>query len=225
MKKITFYFLLIFAISSCRTTYVSEDFQSISKEHQRIAILPFHIINNVPFPRGMSPREQRQIQESESIAFQNSLIRQLLKKDSQRKSKQMKVLILSAQETNSLLAKNGISASEAYKIKPQKLAKIIGVDAVVINTLHKNWFVTDFATFNIPVPQDIPVVIKGRFPINPRLSSRTYSLVSDIVNGDDGKIISSTSAESHRIKLRKRKQSFVQIVNRKISRNFPYLSK
>lgn len=225
MKKITFYLLLIVVASSCRSSYVSEDFQSVSKTHQRVAILPFHIINNRPFPRGLSPKEQRQIRESESIAFQTSLIRQLLKKDSQRKAKQMKVQILSAQETNSLLRRKGISAINAYKIKPQQLARIIGVDAVVINTLHKNWFVTNFARFNIPVPRDIPIVVQGSFPLNPRISNRTYSLVSDIVNADDGKIISSLSAESHRIKLRKRKQSFVQIVNRKISRNFPYLAK
>jgi len=225
MKKITLYFLFILIASSCRSSYVSEDFQSVSQTHQRIAVLPFHIINDRPFPRGLNPREQQQIQESESITFQTSLIRQLLKKDSQRKSKQMQVHILSAQETNSLLRKKGISAINAYKIKPQKLAEIIGVDAIVINTLHKNWFVTNFATFNIPVPRDIPIVVQGSFPLNPRLSNRTYSLVSDIVNGDDGKIISSLSAESHRIKLRKRRQSFVQIVNRKISRNFPYLTK
>ena len=223
MKRITFYFLMIIIASSCRSSYVAEDFQEISKAHQTIAVLPFHIINNRPFPRGITQSEQQQIQEGESTVFQVSLIRQLLKKDSQRKSKQMQVRILSAQETNSLLRKNGISLLEVHKMKPQKLAKVIGVDAVVTNTLQKNWFVTDFKAFNVRVSNDI--VIGGNFPIRPRFSSRTYSLVSDIVDGDNGEIISSLSAESHRLKLRKRKQSFVQIVNRKISRNFPYLAK
>ncbi len=223
IKNITF-FLALFALSSCRPSYfTAPDFQSKTAEHKTVAVLPFEMVFTGKLPKKMDEASKMQQEEIESQAFQLSLQNQLLRK-ANRKRKHIPIEFQSAMKTNSILKENGISIRESWTADPQKLATILGVDAVVRARVEKTRFMSDLASFGIDLGTQIlfdlgapnGIVIPGN--VNKTNDIKAEAVV---INKTDGGILWKDyyKRESD---WNTKSNDVVEHLNRKFSRKFPY---
>lgn len=114
---------------SCNTNknvFTSPDFETRVLRHQTIAILPVNIIQ--PDSKLKTAAEQY------GYIFQEQLLLHLLNYTGKNKQGQT-IAFQPIQKTNAFLTKNNINIEEAYKHKPDELAKMCEVDAVIMVTL------------------------------------------------------------------------------------------
>ena len=143
MKK---YLLLLFiAVSfvSCffnQNIYKAADFDNKSAEIKTIAILPFNVTTIGYLPRYISEAEIQLNNEKLSHSFQESLYNYLVLYTGNKKKEPVKEF-QSLQKTNALLKQNNISITDIYEKKPEGIAKLLGVDAVILTNIeeHKFW--------------------------------------------------------------------------------------
>ncbi|MDD7915143.1 hypothetical protein [Polaribacter ponticola] len=219
LLKITFILTLSLFLFNCKSAYVHNDFNTKTANHTKIAVLPFKIITTGNLPKKISKAETIKIQEEEAVLFQTSLINQLLRKDAQRKSKNLKVEVLSKETTNTILKENGYSISEAVDINPSELAKILKVDAVVSSTVQKQRYMSDLASVGIELGNSI---LKG-LGVNVKNKTNDIIVTSNIINENDGSNLFNISKTFEVDWKSKSIPNIIDDVNKKIIRNFPYL--
>ena len=203
---------------NCKSAYVHNDFNTKTANHSKIAVLPFKIVTSGNLPKNTTKSEIKKIQEEESVLFQASLINQLLKKDAQRGNKDLKVEILSLVSTNSILKEKGYSISEITTMDPSKLATILNVDAVVSSSIQKQRYMSNLASAGVELGNRI----LKKFDINVDNRTNDIYITSNIVNKNDGTNLFSISKKT-KIDWRTNTNNIIENVNRKITRNFPYL--
>ena len=218
--KITFISIaLSLLFFNCKSAYVHNDFVTKTSSHSKIAVLPFHIIITGIIPSDLSTEEVIQLQEEEGVLFQTSLINQLFRKDAQRKSKNMHVEILSKEATNAILKENGYTISEIVNTDPSKLAEILNVDAVVASSVQKQRYMSNLTSAGIEIGRGI----LRKFGVNLNNKTNDIYITSNIINTEDGSNLFSIS-KTIEVDWRSRSTAnIVDDVNRKITRNFPYL--
>lgn len=204
---------------NCKSAYVHNDFNTKTANHSKIAVLPFKIVTTGNLKKDLKESDIKKIQEEESVLFQTSLINQLLKKDAQRGNKDMKVEILSLASTNAILKEKGYSISDITTMDPSKLAAILNVDAVVSSTIQKQRYMSNLASAGVELGNRI----LQKFDINVDNRTNDIYITSNIVNKNDGSNLFSISKKT-RIDWRSNTNNIVENVNRKITRNFPYLN-
>jgi hypothetical protein len=114
---------------SCNTrknVVISPDFETRVLRHQTIAILPVSLLQ--------TNSKLNQATEDYGYAFQQQLQSHLLSyagKNQQGKA----IAFQPIEKTNAFLRQNNLSIEQAYQHKPDDLAKMFGVDAVLMVTL------------------------------------------------------------------------------------------
>jgi hypothetical protein len=136
--------LLVFLVVIMNTSYaqtkeiyVNPDFNSLSKDHKIIAILPFKAIIKLR-PKQMEKMtkdEFSQLQKDEGLAVQSALQSYFLKRKEQHA---FRVKLLDLGTTNALLAKNNIDQANTETYTPKELAEILGVDGIVMGVLSSD---------------------------------------------------------------------------------------
>ncbi len=208
---------------SCKSAYVHKNFSEKTSNHSKIAVLPFIVVTTGNLPIHISQDRIKQIQEEESILFQTSLINQLLKKDAQRKNKNIGVEILSKEATNSILRNHGISISEIANTNPSKLAEILNVDAVVLSNVQKQRYMSDLTSAGIEIGENI--LNKAGINLGLGIENKTKDIfvTCNIINKEDQSTIFSLSKTVEVNWKSRNTVTIIDHVNRKIVRNFPYL--
>ena len=149
MKKIVAILLFLVASPSIaqKTIYESSAFESISKNHKKIAILPFITTLKLDKKTHHFTKEQLEsLGENEGYAVQNALETYFLKR---KKRKKLSVDVQDTQTTNATLAKNNITYQNIDIYTSQELARLLDVDAVIngnltLNALISKGVSTDF---------------------------------------------------------------------------------
>lgn len=127
MKKVIFLcFIGFFALSGCSSSKKYSSFGNNKSRIEKIAVLPFEIIFTGKIPREVDEQMLREIESEESIAFQSSFSKILLKQNSESS-----LSIQPTQKTLDILESKNISIKESWKIHPQQLAELLDVNAVV----------------------------------------------------------------------------------------------
>ena len=99
-------------------------------------------------PKGISATTIAETEERESMLFQEALYSNVLKRGNGRKQ----ILRVNVQpNTNTLAAlqANGISLRQSWTMTDIELAKVLGVDAVVRTSIHKDRLMSDLASAGI----------------------------------------------------------------------------
>lgn len=159
MKKIlpflSIAFLSIFFLTACsRKHYAVSYFDQKTASHRIIAVLPAEMIFTGTQPKELSAEDISKIEENESRMFQNYLFNSILRYAND-KSYYTAVGVQDISTTEKLLEDNNISIRDSWKQDDRKLAKLLGVDAVVRMRIQKKRYMSDLASFGVEYGQQV----------------------------------------------------------------------
>ena len=177
-------FLLIavlFFISCSRKNYTSTYFEQQTAKHRIIAVLPAEMIFTGTKPKGLTDSAIAKIEEQESIMFQNYLVNGILRNANTNRY-YTTIAVQDISTTQKLLEDSNISVRDSWRQDDKKLAKILGVDAVVRMRIQKKRYMSDAASFGIGVGQDVLYRLGGVQPIVPNKTNDIYASCNIVSN-------------------------------------------
>lgn len=148
MKKIIIFcsVLLISSLGySQKTIYQSDSFETLSKDHKTVAIIPFEARLELK-NKELTDEQLEKLQEKEGYEVQNALETYFLK---MHQRKDYRIEFQDIQNTNALLSKANIDLMNLDIYTTQDLCKVLNVDAIIsgdltLNTLISEGVSTDF---------------------------------------------------------------------------------
>lgn len=148
-------FLSIFFFSGCsRKHYAVSYFDQQTAQHRLIAVLPAEMIFTGIQPKDVNPEDIQKIEETESRMFQNYLFNSILRYANTNRY-YTTVGVQDISTTQKLLEDNNISIRDSWREDDKKLAKILGVDAVVRMRIQKKRYMSDLASFGVGYGQQV----------------------------------------------------------------------
>jgi hypothetical protein len=225
MKKnlpyLSIVFLAIFFFSACsRKHYAVSYFDQQTAGHRLIAVLPAEMIFTGVQPKDVSPEDIQKIEETESRMFQNYLFNSILRYANTNRY-YTTVGVQDISTTEKLLEDNNISIRNSWREDDKKLAKILGVDAVVRMRIQKKRYMSDLASFGVGYSQQVLNQIGnvGKFiPYVPNKTNDIYASCNVVSNNhalwnDDYRGSSNYNVSSERI---------IDNITDNFGQNFPY---
>ena len=139
-RNLSFLVLINAAIATAAQTsrgYFHPKFDSITREHKSIAILPFEVVLNLrPLERKqLKDSEFQSLQKQEGLIIQKTLDAYMFKK---RTKRAINIEIQETDSTNKLLRAKRWSSDSITKKSKKELTSLLGVDAVFYGTFHVN---------------------------------------------------------------------------------------
>jgi hypothetical protein len=148
-------FLAIIFFSACsRKHYAVSYFDQQTANHRLIAVLPAEMIFTGVQPKNISAEDIAKIEETESRMFQNYLFNSILRYANTNRY-YTAVGVQDISTTQKLLEDNNITIRNSWKEDDKKLAKILGVDAVVRMRIQKKRYMSDLASFGVGYGQQV----------------------------------------------------------------------
>ena len=206
--------------------FLAPDFNSKTAGHKNVAIIPFEMIFTGKKPEKLTADDIKKIEEGESQAFQMSLYNNLLRY-SRTKNGTIMITFQPYEKTNQILKDAGLSVRDVWSTDPQKLASILGVDAVVKSRVQKNRYMSDLAAYGIDLGYSVIQAIGLEFG-----GALLYALVGPpktndidsqctLFNGADGSVLwkdmykasASWNAPANEV---------IENLNSNFARHFPY---
>lgn len=138
MKKLLIITLCLFSTSlifAQKSVYQSNSFETLSKDHKTLAILPFAAKLELDKNHQVSEEKLKALQEHEGYAVQEALEEFFLKRDKRR---DYRVDFQNVENTNALLKKAGVTSENIDVKTMQELSEILGVDGVISGDLLLN---------------------------------------------------------------------------------------
>lgn len=214
----------LFVLSNCnREAYKTVDYNTLTRSHQVLAILPVETITTGRMPAKLDQPAIDEIEEAESIAFQTSLYNQLSRR-SGSSSGDIRVNFQHYSQTNAYLEEAGIDIREAWKRPPLELADLLNVDAVVKTTVQKEHYLTDLESFGIAVATTIVALATDSYwPWIAHSRARTSDVLvsSAVLESTQGISVWSTS-KSKPTYWHRPHRDVVDDITRALARRFPY---
>lgn len=145
---VAFCFLFVSNVAAQKNIYESKRFDELSADHETLAIIPF--LARLDLDGTLEKEERDALAEREGKAVQNALETYFSRR---KRRKKFNVEFQNVEDTNALLAQNGISYKniDVYTIK--QLSEILGVDGIISGNLNLNILLsegvpTDFSLFD-----------------------------------------------------------------------------
>lgn len=231
MKKISIISAVLIIgliLSGCnKNIFLAPDFTSKTQSHKKIAVIPVQTILSGKQPSKLSADQIAQIEEGESKAFQSSLYNALLSKCGSKK-RDIKIEIQTIERTNSILNDSNISIRDAWEKTPERLAAILGVDAVVKTKIEKTRYMSDLASYGVSLGADILNVLTdgAAWSFIPGGISKTNDIDAEcnLLNGKDGALLWRIYVQTATDWTMPANQ-IIDNLNRKFARKFPYRKK
>lgn len=119
-----------FLATGCRPTiYLAPDFDKVARKHKTVAVLPFAVeITTKRLPKGVTPETIKEQEKSNGYSMQGDVYRYLLKEYSKDK---YTVEFQDIDKTNAKLEEAGIAYEKIALTGKDKIAELLGVDAVL----------------------------------------------------------------------------------------------
>ncbi|MEX0362337.1 hypothetical protein [Flagellimonas sp.] len=135
MKKIILLlsFLMVAVGSAQKNIYENRRFDELSENHETLAIIPF--IANLDLKRNVDRNELLDLAKKEGYAVQNALETYFSKR---KKRKKFNVDFQNIEDTNAILAQNGITYENLDIHTIKQLCKILEVDGIISGNLNLN---------------------------------------------------------------------------------------
>jgi hypothetical protein len=217
--SIVLLFTILFTACS-RKNYAVSYFDQKTAGHRLIAVLPAEMIFTGTQPKDLSPEDIAKIEENESRMFQNYLFNSILRYSNDRRY-YTPVGVQDISTTEKLMEDNNISIRESWKQDDKKLAKLLGVDAVVRMRIQKKRYMSDIASFGVDYGQQVLNQIGNVGKYIPNLPNKTNDIyascnvVSDnqTLWNDDYRGSSNYNVSSERV---------IDNITDNFGRHFPY---
>jgi hypothetical protein len=166
---------ILFTISCSHKNYTTSYFDQQTANHRLIAVLPAEMIFTGTQPKDVSPEDITKIEETESRMFQNYLFSAILRyANSNRYYTAVGVQDISTTQT--LMEENNISIRDSWKQDDKKLAKLLGVDAVVRMRIQKKRYMSDLASFGVGYGQQVLYQIGNVGKYIPNVPNKTNDI-------------------------------------------------
>jgi hypothetical protein len=142
--------VLLLIIAGCSTAnYQSPQFAERAQHHQVIAVLPFEMVLTGDTPEDLTAEQIAEIEEAESVAFQEAYYYRLLHQASVHRKHPIRIEIQPVETTNRLLAEAGIGVRESWSRSAKSLASVLRVDAVISTSVRKDRYLSAGESFGV----------------------------------------------------------------------------
>ena len=214
-------FAAILLITSCaHKNYTTSYFDQQTANHRIIAVLPAEMIYTGIQPKDVSPEDIAKIEETESRMFQNYLFSAILRYANSKKY-YTAVGLQDISTTQKLLEDNNISIRDSWRQDDVKLARLLGVDAVVRMRIQKQRYMSDLASFGVGYGQQVLYQIGnvGKYvPYVPNKTNDIYASCNIVSNNqtlwnDDYRGSSNYTVSSEKV---------IDNITDNFGRHFPY---
>jgi hypothetical protein len=222
--------LLIFCVAliSCgvnRNVYKSSDFAVKAARHQTVAVLPFQITQTGHVGKKETIADIKAENEKWSYAFQEALLSYSLRHTSRNKKGQI-VSFQGIQKTNSILKENGLTIEDIYNKKPEEVAKLLGVDAVLMTTLEKEKNFSDGVAYGVVAGRAILNAVTKTGTVGTGLggvNAADINLNAYLYDAKDSKLLWKTFRQGG-TDLPKQTDDLVEFYSNWIAKKLPYRS-
>ncbi|MGZ3880141.1 MAG: hypothetical protein ACXVBF_02330 [Flavisolibacter sp.] len=211
---------IIFITSCSHKNYTTSYFDQQTANHKIIAVLPAEMIFTGSQPKDVSAEEIAKIEETESRMFQNYLFSAILRYANSNKY-YTAVGFQDISTTQKLLEENNISVRASWREDDKKLARLLGVDAVVRMRIQKTRYMSDLASFGVGYGQQVLYQIGnvGKYiPYVPNKTNDIYASCNIVSNNqtlwnDDYRGSSNYTVPSEKV---------IDNITDNFGRHFPY---
>ncbi len=212
MKKITlFLFLALFVASCAPTIYLAPGFEKLKREHKNIAILPFTVdITMRKLPNDMTQEKLEDMKKSNGYSMQNEVYSQFLRQMTKR-DRHYTVEFQDIDKTNSKLKEAGIEYDDIRTTAKEKMAAVLGVDAVISGHMVQEKPMSDGAAVALGL-------LLGFWG-----TTNHVNATLNIHNNGDGKLLWKYDYQSSG-SVGSSTQNLAEGLMRNVSRKFPYQS-
>ena len=223
LNLLTLLFLITLFSCGKRNVYRSEDFDSKSYQHQTIAILPFQISQTGYKQKNTSDEAIKASNEKWGYTFQERLQAYLLKYTGQNRKGPL-ISFQSTQKTNAILAEKEIDIATLYRQKPEDLAKLLGVDAVLMTSLENEKQFSDNVAYGLAAGRKIlSVVGQGDKAGILFHNSSDIDMNTALYDAEDSKVLWQTFKKGG-TDLPNKVDDLVEYYSSWIAKRFPYKS-
>jgi hypothetical protein len=167
MKKIILLTIVTISFLACKVKrYEAADFKQRTATHKMVAILPPAISYTSPTAGTLTIFKDKEQQiKNESNALHYHIYNRVLRESN--KKNPVNIAFQDIAKTNSLLQAAGIGQKELKEKSSEELAKILGVDAVMVNKVEKMLLVDDKLLALYGVGKDVVNAVLGNIPSAP----------------------------------------------------------
>lgn len=213
-------FAIIVFASCSHKSYVTSYFDQQTAHHKLIAVLPAEMIFTGTQPKDVSPEDIAKIEETESKMFESYLVNSILRY-ANTQNYYTAVGVQDISTTQKLLEDNNISIRDSWKEDDKKLARILGVDAVVRMRIQKKRYMSDLASMGVSYGKQVLYQIGNVGKYIPNVPSKTndiYASCNVVSNNqtlwnDDYRGSSNYNVSSERV---------IDEITDNFGRHFPY---
>jgi len=192
-RRISLLAMLLLAAACSTVNYQSPQFAERAQHHQIIAVLPFEMVLTGDPPGNLTVQQIAQIEEAESVAFQEAYYYRLLHQASVRRKHPIRIEIQPIETTNRLLAAAGIGVRESWGMSAKSLAHVLRVDAVISTLVQKTRYLSDGESFGVDLGlQIVNEVTEGRLaPALPWGLVKTHDIWAncELIDSLDGAVL------------------------------------
>jgi hypothetical protein len=180
--------LLLFSCGTNRAVYQSPDFEQATARHKTVAILPVHLVQTGHVPKNVSEDDVKAANEKWGYAFQESL-QSFILKQTRKNKKGQPVRFQATQKTNALLKEKGLVIEDLYNKQPEEIAQILGVDAVIMTTMHHNKNFSDGVAYGLAAARTVVNVLSKTATVGPGMNASDVSINCSLYDADDSKLL------------------------------------
>jgi hypothetical protein len=185
--------VLLFAAACSTVNYQSPQFAERARHHQVIAVLPFEMILAGDPPGNLTAQQIAQIEEAESVAFQEAYYYRLLHQASVHRKHPIRVDIQPVETTNRLLAAAGVGIRDSWGMSAKSLASVLRVDAVISTSVQKTRYLSDGESFGVDLGlQVVNEITEGAIaPVLPWGLAKTHDIWTncELIDAIDGAVL------------------------------------
>ena len=196
--------LFSLGVSAQKDIYQSSSFDELSENHELLAIVPF--LTQLELEQDLAKVEKKRLAQNEGYAVQDALEVYF---SNRRKRKKFQVEFQNTDDTNALLAQNGITYANIDIYTTKELCEILQVDGIISGNL----------TLNILLSKGVPT----RFNLWDYLNRNSnYGRIGiKISDGQTGKLLWRFEKEITK-KSGKNTTELIDKMMKQASRKFPY---
>lgn len=189
--RIFYLTVLSFLVISCgtnRAIYQSPDFDQKTARHKTVAILPVHMVQTGHLPKDVSEADVKAANEKWGYIFQETLQSFILKQTQKNRKGQM-VDFQATQKTNALLKEQGLSVEALYSKQPEEIARLLGVDAVIMTNMNHNKNFSDGVAYGLAAARTVVNVFSRTATLGTGVNASDVNINCSLYDARDSKLL------------------------------------
>lgn len=180
--------LLFISCGTSRAIYQSPDFDQKTARHKTVAILPVYMVQTGHHPKDVSEANVKAANEKWGYVFQESLQSFILKQTQKNRKGQM-VDFQATQKTNALLKEQGLSVEALYSKQPEEIARLLGVDAVIMTNMNHNKNFSDGVAYGLAAARTVVNVFSRTATLGTGVNASDVNINCSLYDAQDSKLL------------------------------------